>query len=46
MMDAPFECRQRQDYFELGCCMYEFITKEKASLQNENFKQFYESLNK
>ena len=44
MMDAPFECREIQDYYELGCCIYEVITKERASSSNENFKEFVDNI--
>ena len=37
MMDSPFPCRQIHDFFELGCCIYEIVTKEKASMHYKGF---------
>ena len=43
-LEIPFEEREIHDYFQIGCCIYEIIMKQEASLNNEEFAAFMTSL--
>lgn len=43
-IDAPYEEREIFDFFQIGCSMFEIITKQDASPSNEEFATFMASI--